>query len=65
MTEEGHGPEIVAGLHESRAAYEAGDRDRSLAIVDELRRQYGDDQVDAVVGALRFGFITLDNSGED
>lgn len=56
----GHGPEIVAGLRESRAAHEDGDRARSMSIVDGLRERYGDVQVDAVIGALKLGFISLD-----
>lgn len=60
----GHGPEIIAGLRESKAAFEAGDADRSKSIVDDLRDRYGDVQVNVVIGALKLGFISLD-SAED
>lgn len=59
--ETGHGPEIVAGLRQSRSAWEAGDRDQCTAIVEDLRKRYGNAEVDVVLGALRFGFITFDD----
>lgn len=58
--ETGHGPEIIAGLRESRAAFEGDDRERSQSIVDGLRERYGDVQVNAVIGAIKFGFVDLD-----
>lgn len=53
------GPAIVAGLQRSRAAFLAGDRAESMAIVDALRVEYGAENVSAVVGAVGLGFTPL------
>lgn len=54
------GPAILDGLRRSRAAHERGDRLESQAIVDRLCEQHGTAPVDAIIGALKLGFVTLD-----
>lgn len=59
------GPAILDGLRRSREAHRRGDQDESRRIVDDLYEQHGKLPVEAILGGLRLGFLTLDPEPED
>lgn len=59
------GPAILEGLRRSREAHQCGDTAECQRIVDQLVEEHGAVPVNAILGALRFGCVSLDPLMED